>query len=421
MAESFRGHSIYSCPMAVAVEYFHVDKDKTVVTVFPSKDKIFSWKRTPLKGKEPRTQEEYQELFGAHPPSEYTFARAVYDFGFQLVKSRCNRKARGYLKSDKWEEPEIENIIFPRVCIDGNLGSGKTTLCEDLQDYIPIALKIPGRSYNERFVPEFLEKFYAEMNANKLSVATLLALECNMLASSQHNYESATKESDTEGAFLDRSPSIGHPPFAYTHYVRKRFGNDGHFALYLAQCANALDVCDGYLPDYAIFLACTAATALKRIKARKRAGESGITEDYLADLDHANATQLSLMVMGKFCPVIVFDVENQFVSPSDVLSAIKNYEPFTLKGTLQQVDALTAEQRRTFFVNLASFSRLSPEQKAIFRRAGDDRELGATVEQLATHQDLFAFPPRARKGFGGKRTNHADWYSAFVTPYVYNE
>jgi deoxyadenosine/deoxycytidine kinase len=270
-------------------------------------------------------------------------------------------------------------------------------------------------------VPEFLTKFYTELSANKLTVATLLALECNMLSSSQTNYEKATENAVTTGAFLDRSPSIGHPPFAYAHYVRKRFGNDGHFALYLAQCANALDTLDGYLPDFAVFLACTPARAIQRIRDRKRPGEAGITEDYLTDLDHANVVQLALMVIGKFCPVIVFDVESEFVSPADVLAAIKNYEPLTVSGTLQQVDALTLAQRRILFMNLAGHSALSLDQKAAFREAGEGMDLSVTVDQLASHLDLFKAPARQRKGFGGRRMNHQNWYSAYVNPYVYNE
>ena len=176
------------------------------------------------------------------------------------------------------------------VIIEGQIGVGKTTLGEILEEDLGIPL------YRELTKPEtheLLERFYAD------KPRWAFTLQVHFL----NERFRMIKESSSRGrGSLDRS-IYGDRIFAAMLHADGDMTDEELFT-YDTLLDNMLEHAEN--PDLLVYLDCSVETALARIKKRNRGSESGIPREYLENL---NARYLEWYAAYDRSPKILIDTE----------------------------------------------------------------------------------------------------------------
>ncbi len=154
------------------------------------------------------------------------------------------------------------------VVIEGNIGSGKTTLAKRLAEHWGTRLIL------EQFMDNpFLPKFYENPKQHGF------ALELSFLAERYHQKRDELNRTD-----LFRPGVVSDYSFAKSLiFARINLGPD-EFELY----QNLFNIIHGRLPgpDLLIFLYCSAEKSLRQIRKRGRSYEQEINTDYLESINN---------------------------------------------------------------------------------------------------------------------------------------
>lgn len=220
--------------------------------------------------------------------------------------------------------------------VSGNIGSGKTTLCQYLGKSIPnSSVFYEGFSENP-----YLEKFYQHMREspdkhNPFALPMQLAfLEQRLKVESQADSllraykvftsktESGDKTADTSDpklsppmSIIDRSIFEDHEIFAKNQLKSGMFTQD-EYRQYLTYFSNA--IANIQKPDAVILLDIDVNILLERIKSRGRKMESNLTREYLENLQqfykegleqHLNSIDVPLIKLSLIKDFPVFDAE----------------------------------------------------------------------------------------------------------------
>jgi deoxyadenosine/deoxycytidine kinase len=155
------------------------------------------------------------------------------------------------------------------IVIEGQIGVGKTTMGEMLEQELGIRL------YRELQRPEthsLLEKFYTDQRRWAFTMQVhFLNERFRMIKEIRRN----------GGGILDRS-IFGDHIFAESLHTHGEM-SDEEYATYSTLLYNMLEHAQN--PDLLVYLDCSVDTALDRIRSRDRGLESGIPRDYLERLN----------------------------------------------------------------------------------------------------------------------------------------
>lgn len=196
---------------------------------------------------------------------------------------------------------------YEYVVIEGNIGSGKTTLT-----------KMLAERWNSRIMLEefkdnpFLPKFYENPKQHGF------ALELSFLAERYHQKRDELNRTDLfkPGIICDYS-------FAKSLVFARINLDPDEFELY----QNLFSIIHGRLPkpDLLLFLYCSPEKSLKQIKKRGREYEQEISTDYL---DSINKGYLEFFKQQKGTRIVVLDTNQlDFVeSPSDLNKILSVFE-----------------------------------------------------------------------------------------------
>lgn len=186
------------------------------------------------------------------------------------------------------------------VLIEGNIGASKSTVCEGLS----------GIRFPEPII-DFLPKFYDDPKRWAFSMQIAILTE----RYKQWKLAQATVlNSPSVDCLLDRSLYFDHV-FAEIA-AESGFMNELEFKAYCDLHSVMQEQI--YFPDLCLWLRCTPETCLERIKSRGRGCESGVTLDYLKQLEQGYNG--AMQTMSKKCPVVEIDAEQ---TPDAVLRDCK--------------------------------------------------------------------------------------------------
>lgn len=191
------------------------------------------------------------------------------------------------------------------ISIEGNIGTGKTTLLKSLN----------YKNYKYVYEPvdewgEWLNLFYKDKrNAFGFNMKIL------------HSYHNKLKD---ENIISERSPFTSKEIF-YKLALNKRFSSHYEYNLY----------CEYYdllarIPNYFIYIQTDPEVCLERIKNRKRKEESNISLEYLKELHkyHENVYNPKNFIVGRGSPIknkniiIIDGNQNKFGVLNDVRKAV---------------------------------------------------------------------------------------------------
>lgn len=179
------------------------------------------------------------------------------------------------------------------LVIEGNIGSGKTTLGNKLVKFFNDN-DIPAMFYEEHINKPLLELFMADMNKYAF------AMQMYMLTCRKQTYiEANTFARLNNGvSIIDRS-MYGDYVFANMHYKAGRI-NDIEWTIY-TETINSYKLPQ---PTHMLFLSVTPEVAMERIKSRNRGSEiKSYSINYLSDLDNTYQEVIKLCDL----PVINYD------------------------------------------------------------------------------------------------------------------
>ncbi len=184
----------------------------------------------------------------------------------------------------------MRNLTSKFIVIEGNIGAGKTTVSKQM------ARDFNGRLILEQFEDNaFLPKFYADKERYALQV------ELSFLAS---RYKQFNEELSQRDLFSDLT--IADYYFMKSYIFAKNTLSDDEFQLYrqIFSMAGANIV----KPDVLIYIHRDVEVLQKNIAQRGRAYESGITDEYLKELQDG---YFSYFKEIKQFPVVVIDAGNE--------------------------------------------------------------------------------------------------------------
>ena len=203
---------------------------------------------------------------------------------------------------------------YEYIVIEGNIGSGKTTLSKKLAERWNSRLMLEEFKDNP-----FLPKFYENPKQHGF------ALELSFLAERYHQKRDELNKTDLfkPGIVCDYS-------FAKSLVFSRINLDEDEFELY----NNLFHIIHGRLPkpDLLVFLYCSAEKSLKQIKKRGRDYEQEITSEYL---DQINAGYLDFFRQQTGIPIVIVNTNSlDFVKSSDDLAKLfKVFETDYIKGT----------------------------------------------------------------------------------------
>jgi len=219
-----------------------------------------------------------------------------------------------------------------KVVIDGNIGSGKTTQLNLLEE--------KGWRVQREPIDDWpLELFYKDKSR------WALLLQMKILQTLQ---PLKTKESDV--VIYERCLLSTRHVF-WEHLLQKKLVRPEEDQVYSYQYEK-----DVWFPDVYIFLSKTPDVAFQHIKKRKQSGDSGVSLDYLKDLD----ALYSRMLMNVPCKVHVI---NAHQSPEEIhqqiLSLLKLYGMYVSDTGRAKVQTPGAHQREVLCTPFPNMCRLS--------------------------------------------------------------
>jgi deoxyadenosine/deoxycytidine kinase len=217
-----------------------------------------------------------------------------------------------------------------KVVIDGNIGSGKTTQLNLLEK--------KGWTVQREPIDEWpLELFYKDKSR------WALLLQMKILQTLQ--------PVKTKDVVVYERCLISTRHVFWEHLLQKNLVRPEEHEVYSCQYEK-----DAWFPDVYIFLSKTPEVAFEHIKKRKQSGDSGVSLDYLQDLDVLYAR----MLINVPCKVHVI---NAHQSPEDIhqqiLSLLKLYGMYVSDDGRTKVQTSGAHQREvlcTSFPNMCSLS-----------------------------------------------------------------
>jgi deoxyadenosine/deoxycytidine kinase len=180
-------------------------------------------------------------------------------------------------------EERLSLLKSCRICVDGNIGAGKTTLTKSIQRYlnrrnVSCGLAIEDMSNKMKMLGLFLEnqKQYA------------FTFQMMMLSERISIYQRSLPEYTAgKTQIIDRS-LVGDYSFAYLHH---KYGNinEQEWEAYKEMLQKYSDQEFFKVPDYYLYLNISPEKALKRIAKRQRGNEAEkYNLDYLKDLSTAH-------------------------------------------------------------------------------------------------------------------------------------
>jgi deoxyadenosine/deoxycytidine kinase len=197
--------------------------------------------------------------------------------------------------------------VNPVIVIEGQIGVGKTTMGEMMEQQFDVSL------YRELQHPEthaLLDRFYADQRRWAFTLQIHFLNERFRMIKQIHR---------DGGGILDRS-IFGDRIFAEVLHADGEM-NDEEFMTYSTLLENMLEHARN--PDLLVYLDCSVDTALDRIRQRNRGLEAGIPREYLERL---NARYLDWYERYDLSPKIKVDLERQNLSDpvqaADVMRAI---------------------------------------------------------------------------------------------------
>ena len=207
-----------------------------------------------------------------------------------------------------------------KIVIDGNIGSGKSTIICKLQDLYP-------RVFQEEVIDwkDWLPLYYE--NPEKYS----LGFQLKVLLSHIKRRDTLTQEI----YIFERSP------FSCVYIFGKLLLQDGLLEEKEQKLCEDYYHYSGWIPDLLIYLESSPETCLKRIQVRNRDGEEGISIDYLQKLHTTYQEVLSCDSKVPF-PIIRIDA-NQDIEEvyTQILQEISTWN---LRWKLQSV-AIPKEEK----------------------------------------------------------------------------
>jgi deoxyadenosine/deoxycytidine kinase len=185
------------------------------------------------------------------------------------------------------------------ICLEGLIGSGKSTLGNILQE------NISNAKYYAEYVNIPLIKYYLEdMKNNAYSFQII------MLHQRFNTYHLALQHVMQGGlAIIDRS-FCGDYAFALMQ-KQKAYINDNQWQIYLDIVKEQQNILEKSYPNFIIpqailYLNCDIETCLHRIALRNRDSENSYTVEYLQDLQNSYTETLKLSK----CPIYKIDNNN---------------------------------------------------------------------------------------------------------------
>ena len=194
------------------------------------------------------------------------------------------------------------------IVIEGQIGVGKTTIGEILQERYGVRL---FRELTRESTLQLLDRFYADKRR------WAFTLQVHFL---NERFRMIKDIFRNGGGLLDRS-IYGDRIFADLLHDDGDMTNE-EFETYETLLDNMLE--HAQKPDLLIYLDCSVETALERIKRRNRGLESGIPRDYLEKL---NQRYLDWFENYDLSPKIIVDTEQFHVD-----------HPEQLKKPLEEID-----------------------------------------------------------------------------------
>jgi deoxyadenosine/deoxycytidine kinase len=184
-----------------------------------------------------------------------------------------------------------------RIVIDGNIGSGKTTVIEKLYKRYPKVYPEPIQEWKE-----WLKKFYSDMNKNALGFQ-LKVLKTHI-----------DRKKYPTGIF-ERSPLSCQMVFGKILHQDKLI-DDLEFNL----CQEYFHDF-GWVPNKIVYLRCSPETCLERIRNRNRESEDKIPLDYLTKI-HNNYEEL----YSTRNDVIIIDAEKDENEVYNIITHLLNLD-----------------------------------------------------------------------------------------------
>jgi len=219
-----------------------------------------------------------------------------------------------------------------KVVIDGNIGSGKTTQLNLLEE--------KGWRVQREPIDDWpLELFYKDKSR------WALLLQMKILQTLQ-----PLKTKETDVVVYERCLLSTRHVF-WEHLLQKKLVRPEENDVYSYQYEK-----DTWFPDVYIFLSKTPEVAFHHIKKRKQSGDSGVSLEYLKDLD----VLYTRMLMNVPCKVHVI---NGHQSPEDIhqqiLSLLKLYGMYVSDTGGAKVQTTCTHQREVLCTPFPNMCRLS--------------------------------------------------------------
>lgn len=199
--------------------------------------------------------------------------------------------------------------------IEGNIGAGKSTMCNLLQTYRS-KYKTIVEPVKQWHTPEngksLLESFYQDPYRWSYTMETFTLI--NRLK----EYHEHVKHDSTKTLIFERSLYSGFYCFAQNG-KNSGFLNSIEWSIY-SEWMDFFLKSENLIPDGFIYLKATPETCQSRINKRLRSGESEISLQYLTEIDKLHdeflCNENSRPSFLKDVPVLVLNVEEEFSSSS---------------------------------------------------------------------------------------------------------
>lgn len=206
-----------------------------------------------------------------------------------------------------------------RICVEGNIGAGKSTVLNHLRAAFPAAEVFPEPVHEWADV---LPLFYAK------PAEWALAFSLRVLLSFAKIKAPATAAGGL--AIVERSP------LANRHVFTQLLYNDNTMSREEWELFKEYSDELGWTPDLVVYVHCPTETCLERVQTRARPGEDVIDIQYLKRIEF----QYENMMRYVTCPVV--RVDGSGVSP-DVARAVEGViRDFIAEGPRQEASASAA-------------------------------------------------------------------------------
>lgn len=201
-----------------------------------------------------------------------------------------NNKKIQVFKSTTINEELFRLLKSARICVDGNIGSGKTTFIRSLKNYLTkkgISVQSEEENMNNKML---ILNLFIE-NPEKYA----FAFQATMLSERLNIYRMSLPELISgKTVLIDRS-LVGDYAFAQHHYQEGNI-NHAEWLAYQEMIQKYSDEEFFRMPDFYLYLSVTPEKCLHRISKRNRPGEkSGYTLEYLEALERSHCFSFSEM------------------------------------------------------------------------------------------------------------------------------